>query len=167
MLKEILAYCGEYKAANMMILSGREGQGFEFFIVKGERVIGKATDYGDGAMVDFDIARSEDRAELLAYAKAKHPEFQYEVDGTFASIVFGYWDCIKSLKTKCKKKVLAVDPADTKRDEQGVPISYHVFKAEPTEANLQLIRTKYPTFTILNDELATVEIPKVTGIRRR
>lgn len=166
MLKEILAYCGEYKAGNLKILSGREGQGFECMLVKGERVIGRATDYGDGAMVDINIPRKEDSEELLAYAKGKHPDFKYEVDGTFVSIVFGYWDCIKSLKSKCKKKVLAVDPATTKRDEQGVPVSYHVFSAEPTEANLAAIRAKYPTYIILNDELAAVEVPKVKVARR-
>ncbi|PRZ45355.1 hypothetical protein [Paraburkholderia fungorum] len=168
MLKEILAYCGEYKAGNLKILSGREGQGFECMLVKGERVIGKAVDYGDGACLDLEIPVKEDHQALLALCNEKYPEFAKfggAVD-SFIGNVFGYWDCIKSLKSKCKKKVLAVDPATTKRDEQGVPVSYHVFSAEPTEANLAAIRAKYPTYTILNDELATVEVPKVKVARR-
>lgn len=82
MIEQILAYCGPYQAANIDDLRGHKGEGFECVLLKGERVIGTGTRWANDGPIGLDIP-TENRDDLLAHAKAKHPDVQYEPEGIF------------------------------------------------------------------------------------
>ena len=82
MIEQILAYCGPYQAANIDDLRGHKGEGFECVLLKGERVIGTATEWANDGPIRLDIP-TESRDDLLAHAKAEHPDVQYEPEGIF------------------------------------------------------------------------------------
>jgi hypothetical protein len=161
MINEILAYSGEYRAANLKNITGREGYGFEFVLLRGDKVLGTVHDWGDGGPVDAMSVNRDEMQVLNVYAKQKHPDFEFENDGIFLANLYGYWDAIKSLKSKCKKKILVMDEATSKKDDNGVPLSYSIYSAEPTAENIAKIKKSNPDAIILNEVLATVEIPKV------
>lgn len=165
MINEIMAYCGDYRAANLKNITGREGYGFEFILLKGDKVLGQIHDWGDGGAVDTMSLNIQDRQELDVYAKKKHPDYQFEADGAFLANLYGYWDAIKSLKAKCKKKILVMDEEAAKKDEQGVPLSYSIYSAPPTAENITKIKQANPKSIILNELLANVDLPKVKVAR--
>lgn len=165
MINEILAYSGEYRAANLKNITGREGYGFEFILMRGDKVLGPVNDWGDGGPVDALGVKGDEMQILHAHAKQKHPEFEFELDGLFLANLYGYWDAIKSLKSKCKKKILVMDEASAKKDDNGVPLSYSIYSAEPTAENIAKIKKSNPEAIILNEVLATVDIPKVKVTR--
>jgi hypothetical protein len=107
----------------------------------------------------------QDRQELDVYAKKKHPDYQFEADGAFLANLYGYWDAIKSLKAKCKKKIMVMDEEAAKKDEQGVPLSYSIYSAPPTAENIAKIKQANPKSIILNELLENVELPKVKVAR--
>jgi len=67
-IEQILAYCGPYQAANIDDLRGHKGEGFECVLLKGERVIGTATEWANDGPIRLDIP-TESRDDLLAHAK--------------------------------------------------------------------------------------------------
>ncbi|TCG03049.1 hypothetical protein BZM27_51340 [Paraburkholderia steynii] len=59
MIEQILAYCGPYQAANIDDLRGHKGEGVECLLLKGERVIGTATEWANDGPITLDIPTEE------------------------------------------------------------------------------------------------------------
>jgi len=81
-IEQILAYCGPYQAANIDDLRGHKSGGFECVLLKGECAIGTATEWANDGPIRLHIPTAN-RDDLLAHAKAKHPDVQYEPEGIF------------------------------------------------------------------------------------
>ncbi|SAL76633.1 hypothetical protein AWB71_05284 [Caballeronia peredens] len=158
MIEIIKAFAGEFSVAGIENLRGMEGHGFECTLVRAGRVIGRATDWGDGGMVNIDVPRVEDRKALLEHATKIYPDIEYERDGLFISILVDYTQVLKKMKTKAKKVVVAVDMASKEKDERGVPMGYSVFNGlANTPENRAKVRKDYPELTVMNEELEKLE----------
>jgi hypothetical protein len=165
MIAQMLEYCGAYRAANIKNMNGREGPGFECVLLKDGRSIGTAANYGDGGMIRLYILDPKDREEFTAFAKVRHPD-DNDPDW-FITYLVSYWETFKSLKTKAKKTIIAVNPQDrSEPDDNGVSSSYIQFKVENTEANRAAIARKYPSYILLNEALDALDVSAVKVARR-
>jgi hypothetical protein len=168
MIEIIKAFAGEFSVANIENLRGKEGNGFGCTLVRAGRVIGQATDWGDGGMVRIDIAETEDRKALLDHATKIYPDTKHERDGLFISVLVGYIETLKMMKTKAKKIVVAVDMAAKEKDERGVPMGYCMFKGlPPTKENIARVKRDNPGLTVLNEELEKLDFKLPTRSAKR
>lgn len=157
MIKEILAFCGPYQAANIKTIRGRNGDGFECVLLKGERVIGTPTEWANGGPIQLDVPAPMDLQDLLAHAKTKHPTVKYEAEGVFVGVLAGYWELIKRLKARAKKHILVSDPTDMRDvDEYGVNLVYIDIPVDDTAENRAKVKAKYPHGVVLNEALDAI-----------
>jgi hypothetical protein len=169
MIAEMLTYCGGYSAAGIKTINGREGPGYDSKIFKDGRLLGQALNYGDGGSVRLHFPDYKDRDEFEAFAKARHPDHHEPADW-FVTNVVAYWEAIKSLKAKSKKRILAVDPGDKSEvDGNGVNLAIVEFKAENTPENLARLKKVRPSYIWLNEALDAIDVPsaRVPGGKKK
>lgn len=155
MIEAIKKFLNGYRAVSIRKTEGMEGLGFIATIMKGSRVIGICSDYGDGGPMHVDFPIPKDREDLLTYCKALYPDYQYEQVGIFVGAMVDYELAIKSLRTKAKKVLMVAD--ETQLDEHGVAKAYSSWKLLPTEENKVRVLAKHPQTKFLNDELELIE----------
>lgn len=160
MIDAIKAFLGGYRAVGIKETRGMEGHGFYATLMKDGKVLGEIYDYADGGPVGNRLNKEDEQA-LIAYAKEKYPDMQYEPEGSFICALIDYELSIKRLKTKAAKCLMVADESDL--DEHGVAKSYNSWKLEPHALNRALVRKSHPDVKFLNDELdqwETLKLPR-------
>jgi len=160
MIDAIKAFLNGYRAVGIKETRGSEGHGFYATLVKDGKVLGEIADYADGAIMNIRLTNPDDEKALIAFAKEKYPELQYEPEGAFIGALIDYELSIKKIKTKAAKALLVAD--ETQLDEHGVATAYTIWKLEPTAENKARVLAKHPATKFLNDELLGFETLKLT-----
>lgn len=158
MIELIKKFAGEFSVASIKKTRGMEGEGFTCFVVRGEKVIGDAADWGTGGGVMFHIKDKADHEALIAHAKSVLPDMPFEVDGVFIDMLVSYTDTIKKMKAKTASKIIAVDMVGSDKDEFGIPKSYTIINMANTIDNRREVMLKYPKLTVLNEQLESFQL---------
>ncbi len=159
MIDAIKAFLNGYRAVGIKETRGSEGHGFYATLVKDGKVLGEISDYADGGPINYRLNADDEKA-LIAYAKEKYPELQYEPEGAFIGALIDYELSIKKIKTKAAKALLVAD--ETQLDEHGVATAYSIWNLPPTPENKARVLAKHPATKFLNDELLGFETLKLT-----
>lgn len=155
MIEAIKKFASGYRAIGIQKTMGMEGSGWTATIMKDGKVLGEASDYGDGGPVHIRFTNREDEQALYAHGKETYPQFQYEQAGTFLGELVNYELAIKSLRTKAKKKLMKAEEGEL--DENGVAKSYTAWNAPDSPELRAKILAKEPNTVFLNDELQLLE----------
>lgn len=158
MINAIKTFLNGYRAAGIKEIQGRQGVGFMATLVKDGKELGEIFDNANGGCVCIRLKDSADEQALIAYAKEKYPDLEYEQDGAFINALIDYEMSVKKIKAKAAKCLMVADESQV--DENGVPTGYSIWKLEPTPENKAKVLAKEPNTKFLNDELAGWETLK-------
>jgi hypothetical protein len=164
MIDAIKAFLNGYRAVGIKETRGMEGHGFYATLVKDGKVLGEVADYADGGPLNIHLTNPDDEKALIAYAKEKYPDMQYEPEGCFVGALIDYELAVKRIQAKAKKALLVADETDL--DEHGVAKAYSSWKLEPTAENKALVLQNHPQTKFLNDELDQWESIKLPRSRK-
>ena len=164
MIKQLLAFAGEYRIAGVKTFAGRNGVGWSGQLFRGANFIGFVGDDCDGGPVRIDVKNGHEMNALNAHAYTKMSA-QHERTEGFIDELVNYQAQVKKLQSLAKKKILLSSGDDTV-DAHGVPTAFAQLTAQDTPAVRAKIAAKYPDRQILNDEVNSFTIPRASSKTR-
>lgn len=151
MIEALLKFANGYRLVGIKEFVGREGSAYTATILKDGKIIGEATDYGNGGNMDISIANDEARTALLAYSKGLYPQYEFEHDGSFIDDLVNYELAVKKIRSIAAKKLMMADEKEL--DENGIATGYMSWNAPDTPANRASLLKQKPETVFLNDEI--------------
>lgn len=148
-----VALAGGYSFKGSKKVMTHDGYAWSGSLCFNGKKIGEVADGGFGGPLEFNIDpafKAQVKKDSIAYVAAtegvKEDTFKYTSPEEFFLPYLADWqDNLKSMKTKCKNRVMIIDTPDT---ADGIYSMYAVGSV----AKIDLIKAKNPTHFYLNDQ---------------